>query len=150
MKLKTKAIIVGAAGIATVAGVAFVVRAVKRRARKVLDRKLRKSLMEIVKMRGEDFVPGGNLGQSLFRRYIDKLDNKHLVALCALVQVGYFIKVSEIDPRHPSKEQIAQAVNKFMVEERLAPLGREDLLTALDTSDARDALVNAFGVLANA
>lgn len=149
MRLKTKVIIATAVGAAAL-GAAVTVTLVKRRARRVLNRKLRRTLSDIVKMRGEDFIPGGKLGKSLFRRYIDNLDNKQLVALCALVQVGYFVKVSGIDPMHATKEQVKQAVAKYMVEERLAPLGREELLLALDTSDAHDALTRAFGVLAKA
>ena len=151
MKLKTKAIIVGAVGIGVVvvAGTAAAIRAIKRRSRSVLDRKIRTALADIVRMHSKDFVSADGEEKSLFMHYIDKLDNKQLVALCALVQVGYFIKVSGIDPLHASKEEVEKAARKFLVEERLAPITRTELLSSLDSTDTHDALSTAYGVLSN-
>lgn len=150
MKLKTKVMIAGTTGLVIASGVIIAVRIVKRRVRRVINRKLRRALEEIAKMGNEDFMPGGMLGQSLFRRYIEKLDNRQLITLCALVQVGHHLKMEGVDPLHPSKSQIQKAVEKFHIEERLAPLTRTDLLDALDSIDVREALVCAFNVLADA
>ena len=150
MKLKTKVILVGAAGVAVIAGTRYIVKVIKRRTKRVLDRKMRNALRDIVQMHANDFVSDQELGRSLFMRYVDKLDTPQLIKLCALVQVGYFIKVSQINPLSASKEEVRRAVDKFLVEERLAPTDREGLLEALDTSDAQDALVAAFYVVGNA
>lgn len=150
MKLKTKVILVGAAGVAVIAGARYIVKVVKRHTKRVLDRKMRNALRDIVQMHANDFVSDEGLGRSLFMRYVDKLDTSQLIKLCALVQVGYFIKVSQINPLSASKEEVRRAVDKFLVEERLAPTDREGLLEALDTSDAQDALVAAFYVVGNA
>lgn len=150
MKLKTKVILVGAAGVAVIAGTGFIIKAIKRRTKRVLDRKMRKALRDIVQMHADDFASGEGLGKSLFMHYVDKLETPQLIKLCALVQVGYFIKVSQINPLNASKDEVKRAIDKFLVEERLTPTDREGLLEALDTSDAQDALVAAFYVLGNA
>ena len=149
MSSKIKYILVGSvvAGAAIGAGAAAVVRYVRGRAKRVLKRKTRRVMTDVLKMRAEDFMPGGVLGRSVFRSRIEKLDYEQLVALFALVEVGYFIKVSGIDPLHPNKKQIKAAAEKYLLEERLAPATRERLLDELDTSDAYDALNAAFKVL---
>ena len=150
MKLKTKAIIIGTAGALVVTGAIAIAQAVKRHAKRVLNRKIRKVLDEIVVMRAEDFIPGGDKNKSLFIEFASHLDNTQLAILCTLVQVGYFIKVSNIDPLHPSKADIQQAISKFRIEERLVPSTRPGLLSALDSTDTREALITAFRVLKNA
>lgn len=149
MKLKTKVLIAGTVGAVAVVGVGTVavVKAVKRRARRVLNRKLRRHLEDIIHMRAEDFIPGGTAGKSMFILFAEKLDNKQLAALCALVQVGYFIKVSKIDPTRATIADIKQTANKYRIEERLAPSTREGMLEALNSSDIRDALIAAYSVL---
>lgn len=149
MKLKTKVIIAGSVfvGVACVAGVVTVVRRVRSRAKRVLNKGMRSLTMDILRMRAEDFVPGGEEGASAFRQLIERLDDRQLVSLAALVQVGYFIKVSGIDPLHPSKDEVVRAVRKFFVEERAALASRNELLQALDSTDVPDALSAAFNVL---
>ena len=151
MKLKTKAIIVGAVGIgvAVVIGATAAIKAIKKHSKRVLDRKVKTTLADIVRMHSNDFIAAEGESESLFMHYIDKLDNKQLIALCALVQVGYFIKVSGIDPLHASKEDIEKAARKFLIEERLAPITRNELLSSLNSTDTHDALSAAYGVLAN-
>ena len=148
-QLRTRVVIIGAAaaGIAIGVGASAVVRAVRNRKRHVINRRTRRVMADVLQMRGEDFVPGGELGMSVFRRRIDKLDDKQLAAMFALVEVGYFIKASGIDPLHPSKAQAKAAVDKYLLEELQAPKTREGLLAELDTSDAFDALTAAFKVL---
>ncbi|MBR3157692.1 MAG: hypothetical protein IKF14_01190 [Atopobiaceae bacterium] len=150
MRIRTRYVAIGAAavGIAVGVGVSAVVRAVRRRRKRVLNRAMRRVMTDILQMRGEDFVPGGEVGKSVFRNRIDQLDDKQLAALFALVEVGYFIKASGIDPLHPSKEQVKDAIEKFALEERRAPETRDGLLAELDTSDAFAALTAAFRVLA--
>lgn len=150
MKLKTKVLVAGAAGLVVVAGVVVVVKAVRRRTKRVLNSKIRRVLADVVQMDAEDFASADGVAQSLFMRRIEKLDTKQLMLLSALVQVGYFIKVSNIDPLHASKEEVEQAVNKFLIEERLTPLTRGDLLQSLDSTDSHAALKAAFGVLEKA
>lgn len=149
MRLKTKCIIAGSVtvGVLAAAGTVALVRFVRRQAKRVLKRKTRRVMSDILKMRGEDFVPGGELGMSLFRQRIDKLEYDQLVALFALVQVGYFIKASGINPMHPSKSQVEEAAKKYIMKEHSAPNTRAGLLEELDTSDAYDALSAAFSVL---
>ena len=151
MSLKKSIIVGGAVGVAVVvAGTVVIVKAVKHRVRRVLDRKMHAIMADVLTMKVEDFIPLSDGSASVFRRYIDGLDNKRLAALCALVQVGYHIKVSGISPVRPSRQQVLRAVEKFFLEERLAPKTRVELLDKLDTSDAYDALVAAFGVLSKA
>lgn len=149
MKIRTRVVVAGVvvAGIAIGAGVSAVVKAVRNRKRRIISRRTRKIMADVLKMRGEDFVPGGELGMSVFRKRIDKLDDKQLAVMFALVEVGYFIKASGINPLHPSKAQIKAAADKYLLEEMQAPKTREGLLNALDTSDSYDALNAAFKVL---
>lgn len=149
MKLKTKVLIAGTVGAIAIVSVGTVcaIKAIKRRAKRVIDRKLRKHLEEIIHMRAEDFIPGGDKGKSAFIVFAEKLDNKHLAALCALVQVGYFIKMSKINPARATIADIKQAANKYRIEERLAPSTRESMLDALNSSDIQDALILAYDVL---
>lgn len=148
MRLRTKIVVIGATTAAVVAGVA-VARVVRRRRKRVLDRKMRKVMADLIELRGEDFV-AGEVGKSLFRTHIDKLSTPQLAVLCALVEVGYFIKVSGIDPLHPDRNQITQAVRKYLSEYDAVPVVRDELLSQLDSSDSRDALISAFRVLADA
>ncbi len=150
MRIRTRYVAIGAAtfGLAVGIGVSAVLRAVRKRRRQVLNRKMRRVMADILQMRGEDFVSGGELGKSVFRHRIDQLDDKQLAALFALVEVGYFIKASGIDPLHPSKEQVKDAIEKFALEKCRAPQTRDGLLAELDTSDSFAALTEAFGVLA--
>ena len=149
MRTTTKYAIVGGvvAGVAVTAGAVALVRIIRKRTKRLIKRKTRRVMTDVLQMRGEDFVPGGKVGKSVFRTHIDKLDDKQLVALFALVEVGYFIRASGINPLNPSKAQIKDAAQKYLLEERQAPQTREGLLSRLDTSDAFDALTAAYKVL---
>lgn len=133
------------------AGVGIAIRAYKRRRRRVIPMDVRKHMVELMKLQGEDFLPqrapGGGLGKSVFMRYIERLDDRRLMELFAIVEVGYFLKASGINPLHPTKEQVRQAGEKFHVELAGAPRDRAVLLGQLDTTDAHDALVAAFQTL---
>ncbi len=149
MRIKRSYLVIGGivTGVVLTVGVSVaVVRAVRKHTKRILKRKTRRAMADILQMRGEDFVPGGELGKSLYRSHIEKLDDRQLTALFALVEVGYFIKASGINPLHPSKEQIKAAAEKYLFEERRAPATRDGLLNELDTSDAYDALNSAYKV----
>ena len=150
MRLKTKLIIAGVAAAGIGAGTVAVVCAVKRRAKRILNHDVRTALNKSVRMKVEDYIPGGAVGKSLFRRYLESLSNGQLIALCALMQVGHFVKVSGINSFHPTKAQIARAAGKYMLERHLAPTARGEMLNALDTTDAFDALRAAYRVLSKA
>ena len=147
--MKKKGVIVGGVvtGVAVAVAVTVLVRFLKKRAKSVIKRKTRRMMIDVLKMRGEDFIPGGKLGMSVFRNRIDKLEYDQLVALYAIVEVGYFIKASIINPQHPSKAQVEEAAKKYLAKERTAPSTRAALLEKLDTSDAHDAIAAAFNVL---
>ena len=149
MRIRTRYLLVGAAaaGVAVSLGTMAIVRAVVEHRKRVLNRKMRRIMTEVLALRGEDFIPGGDLGMSVFRNRIERLNDKQLAALFAIVQVGYFIKASGIDPFRPTKEQIKSAVEKYLFEERFAPDTRGELLGELDTSDSYAALSSAFKVL---
>ena len=146
------------AGVAVAAGVAVgvhaIVRAVRRYRNRVLPKDVRKLMIELMELEGEDFAPskapGGGLGKSLFIRKIEKCDDRQLMAIFAIVEVGYFLKASGIDPARISKEQLKQITQKFAVEQEGAPKDRASLLGVLDTTDAHDALKAAFMVLGSA
>lgn len=135
---------------ATVAGVA-IYRAVQRRRKRILPRDVRKLMLELMEMQGEDFLPqklpGGGIGKSLFIKRIERVDDRKLMAIFALMEVGYFLKASGIDVRNLTKDDIKRAVQKFKVELKGAPTDRAALLGELDTSDAYDALKAAFAAL---
>lgn len=150
MKFTTKLMLIGAAGVGVVAGTVVTAIALRRRAKRVLDRKLRKALNEIVQMRAEDFVPGGFWGVSAFMRRVDQLNNKQLAALCALVEVGHFIKLANIDPFNATEADIQQAASKFSIEQRVAPRTRGELLSKLNADDVHEALKAAYNVLQDA
>lgn len=153
MVIKNKYVVVGAimAGAAAAVGVRAIVRAVRRRKEQVIPSNVRKLMVELMKLQGEDYLPqkapGGGLGKSIFFKRIEKLDDKQLMALFAVVEVGYFLKASGIDPLHPTKEQLKQSAAKYSAELRGAPTDRAALLGELDTTDAHDALAAAFNVL---
>ena len=152
MAIKKRVIVVGAiACVSASAATIALVRAIRRRRRRILKPEVRKLMCELVKLQGEDFIPqtlpGGGLGKSIFFKRIERLDDKQLMALFAVVEVGYFLKASGIDPLHPTKEQVQQALNKFSVELSGAPKDRAALLGQLDTTDVHDALSAAFHVL---
>lgn len=150
MRIRTKVVVIGVAGVVVVAGVAVAVRQVVRRSKRAIKGKVRRVLEDVMTMSPEDFSSPDGLGQSLFMHRVEQLDTKHLVALNALMQVGHFIKVSGINPMHTSKEEVSRALNKYIVEQSLAPLVREELVESLDTSDAYDALHAAYHVLKDA
>ena len=150
MRLKTKLIVAGVVVAGVSAGVAVMTYMVKRRAKRILEQEVRTALNKAVSMKVEDYIPGGAMGKSLFRRYLESLSNGQLVALCALMQVGHFVKVSGINSFHPTKEQIAKAAGKYLLERHLAPKVRDEMLNALDTTDAFDALRAASRVLSRA
>jgi hypothetical protein len=147
MKLKTTIILTGVAVVSVGVGGAVATIYAKRRAKRILEREVLKALEKVVRMRAEDYMPSGALGQSVFRRFLDGLSDRQLIAFCALMEVGHFAKVSGINTFHPTKEQIAAAAGKYMLEKHLAPRGRADLLSKLDTSDAFDALGAAYRML---
>lgn len=151
MRIRMRYVAVGAAAAGVVATISVhaIIRAIRKHHKRVLNRKMRRIMTDVLAMRGEDFIPGGELGMSLFRSRIDRLDDKQLAALFALVQVGFFVKASGIDPLHPTKEQIKSAVEKYLFEERFAPDSRNKLLGELDTSDSYAALSTAFHILAS-
>lgn len=139
---------------AVAVGALAVRRELKRRRNRVISREVRKLMLELIELQGSDFVPqkapGGGLGKSVFFRRIEKLDDRQLMAVFAIVEVGYFLKASGIDPLHPTKDQLKQAAQKFGIEFASAPKDRAALLGQLDTTDAHDALAAAFRVLGKA
>lgn len=153
MAIRKRLIVAGAiACISASAGAIALARAIRRRRKRVLKPEIRKLMLELVKLQGDDFVPqrlpGGGLGKSIFFKRIERLDDKQLMVLFAIVEVGYFLKASGIDPLHPTQGQIEQAAHKFTVELAGAPKDRSALLGVLDTTDAHDALKASFTVLA--
>ena len=156
MKLLKKGFIV--AGVVTlgVAAVgAFIVKKKiekrRKKSRRIIPDDVREMMSELMKLEVEDYVPtklaSGGLGKSLFIRTIEKGTDKQLMALFAIVQVGYFMKASSINPNTVTEEQTKQVATKFMSELAAAPTDRAVLLGELDTTDSYDALKAACGVL---
>ena len=135
---------------ATVATVA-IVRAVKRRHKRILPRGVRKLMIELMSLQGEDFLPqklpGGTIGKSLFIKRIEREDDRKLMVIFALMEVGYYLKASGIDPASLAKDDLKRVARKFKVELSGAPKDRAALIGELDTSDAYDALKAAYAVL---
>jgi hypothetical protein len=99
---------------ATVAGVA-IVRAVKRRRNRILPRGVRKLMIELMDLQGEDFLPqrlpGGGIGKSLFIKRVERVDDRKLMAIFALMEVGYFLKASGIDATSLTKDDLKRVAN---------------------------------------
>lgn len=146
------------AGVAAILiGVAVVVHVAKKRKKRrrsrVLPKGVRKTMTQIVQSRGEDLVTMSDRSEALLMNRIDKLDDKRLLALVALVQVGHFVKKTGIDPLHPNSEDIKRAAKEYVAAELAAPKSRFDLVGKLkeaDPAEVRDALGAGYGVLSHA
>lgn len=129
-------------------------RAVRRRRNRILPRDVRKLMLELVELQGEDFIPqklpGGGIGKSVFMKRIERVDDKQLMAIFALVEVGYFLKASGLDVKSLTKDDLKRVAKKFKIELSGAPKDRAALLGDLDTTDAYDALKAAFAALGKA
>lgn len=158
IKIKKSYIVAGvvAAG-AAVVGAYFVKKKIeekRRKKRQIIPDDVRTLMFDLMKLEVEDYAPktlqSGGLGKSQFIRTIEKMSDRQLMALFSIVQVGYFLKASGIDPFHASQEQIKQAARKFDSELASAPTNRAVLLGELDTTDVFDALKAAYSVLSRA
>jgi uncharacterized protein YneF (UPF0154 family) len=136
-------------------GAYFVKKKIKKRRKKsrhIIPDDVREMMSELMKLEVEDYVPtklaSGGLGKSLFIRTIEKGTDKQLMALFAIVQVGYFMKASGINPQAITEDQSNQVVSKFSSELAGAPTNRAALLGELDTTDSFDALKAAYKGLA--
>ena len=149
--VKKSYVVAGAVVVSTTVAAVAIVRVVRRRRNRILPQGVRKLMIELMEMQGEDFLPqklpGGGIGKSLFIKRIERVDDRKLMAIFALVEVGYFLKASGIDVRNLSKDDLRRVSQKFKVELRGAPRDRAALIGELDTSDAYDALRAAFAAL---
>ena len=78
----------------------------------VVPAQTREQVEELLRLRGEDFVPEG-IGTSLYQRRLGKMSDKELLALFALTQVGAYAREHGVDPLHPSDEAKAEAARLF-------------------------------------
>ena len=120
----------------------------RRKSRRILPDDVREMMSELIKLEVEDYVPtklaSGGLGKSLFIRTIEKGTDKQLMALFAIVQVGYFMKASGINPQSVTGDQANQVAAKFASELAGAPTNRAALLGELDSTDSYDAIKAAY------
>lgn len=101
-------------------------------------------------MRGQDFIVDGSLGSSLFERRLKRLDDKQLIMLFALVQLGQLARRKGIDPLHPSAEQVISALETLAEARRKAPFTRGEVMEELRSqapSSLKEALSVALGLL---
>ena len=124
MKLRTKVVAIAVTSAAVAAVGAFVVvhtlrKRTKERvalARKPSShpspREAREQVRELLRLRGEDFIPDG-LGTSLYQRRLNTMNDRQLLILLALTQVGVYIREQGVDPLHPSEEAKAEAKELF-------------------------------------
>jgi hypothetical protein len=149
--VKKNYVVAGAVVVSATVATVAIVRAVKRRRNRILPRGVRKLMIELMGLQGEDFLPqrlpGGGIGKSLFIKRIERVDDRKLMAIFALMEVGYFLKASGIDPTSLTKDDLRRVASKFRVELAGAPKDRAALIGELDTSDAYDALRAAYAVL---
>jgi hypothetical protein len=90
MSIRKRYIVAGAiACVSASAGAIALARAIKRRRNRVLKPEIRKLMLELVRLQGEDFIPkrlpGGGLGKSVFFKRIERVDDRQLMALFAIV-----------------------------------------------------------------
>ena len=120
----------------------------RKKSRRILPDDVREMMSELIKLEVEDYVPtklaSGGLGKSLFIRTIEKGTDKQLMALFAIVQVGYFMKASGINPQSVTEDQANQVASKFASELAGAPTNRAALLGELDSTDSYDAIKAAY------
>ena len=149
--VKKNYVVAGAVVVSATVATVAIVRAVKRRRNRILPRGVRKLMIELMGLQGEDFLPqrlpGGGIGKSLFIKRVERVDDRKLMAIFALMEVGYFLKASGIDATSLTKDDLGRVAHKFKVELAGAPKDRAALMGELDTSDAYDALKAAYAVL---
>jgi uncharacterized protein YneF (UPF0154 family) len=120
----------------------------RKKNRRIIPDDVRDMMGELMKLEVKDYVPtklaSGGLGKSLFIRTIEKGTDKQLMALFAIVQVGYFMKASSINPSSITDDQSRQVASKFSSELAAAPSDRATLLGELDSTDTFDALKAAY------
>lgn len=135
MRLKTKLIIAGVSvAAAAITGAVVVVRK-KRQSKKnqkkkhqkkkqkssLLTEEVRVSVEELLRLKGEDFVPDG-LGTSLYQRKLGTLTDRQLMGVYALVKTGEVLRQRGVDLRSMSKADVDEVVSGL----RMALDNKED------------------------
>lgn len=69
----------------------------RRRAQGFLPRRVREAIREMLSMTAADFLPGG-VGMSLYQRRLNKMSDRSLLVLYAVVKAGSFLRKRGADP----------------------------------------------------
>lgn len=131
MRLRTK-LIVAAVPLAAVTVVGTIV-AIKRHRRRKRGRRIpdfaREAIEDMLKVRSEDFI-SSELGNSLFQKKLEKLTDRQLIVLLALVELGVVVRRRGIDPNRPTAVELDATRHEF---ERLLNMSpdRKSLLARL-------------------
>ncbi|MDO4538366.1 MAG: hypothetical protein Q4B54_09420 [Coriobacteriales bacterium] len=155
---RIKRLAIGAAAITvvSVAGTVIVIKSIRKwrqRKKTVLANNVRAAMTDLLKLRSEDFLARDGVGQSLFMQHVNSLDDKKLIALFALVQVGHFVRTEHIDVLHPNAAQIAEAARHYLQYELNAPTGREEIVHRLQEEgpgNLKDALSAGLSIVSQA
>ncbi|MBO7675214.1 MAG: hypothetical protein J6S63_09420 [Atopobiaceae bacterium] len=133
MRFRTKVALAAApVAAAVVVGtvVAVRVRMRKKRMRQFLPEGLREAMEELLRLKGDDFVPDG-LGTSLYHRKLARMSDRQLLGAYALVKAGEVLRRKGVIERKPTRAELKAAADEFQAtisKER----SREELIRSLE------------------
>ena len=152
---RNKYLLIGApivAGVAMGAVAVILVRRHRRHKRgRFMPEDVRGAMEDMLKVQASEFTIG-ELGQSLFQRKLEKMTDKQLITLFALVEVGRLVRSRGIDVRRPSAVEIDAAKREFDRSSKL-DISRESLISRLgelNHTSFINALRSAFAILQRA
>jgi hypothetical protein len=155
MRLKTKILMVAIPTVSAMAVGAILVARHKRKKRRhahdFLPKEARDALVELLDLKGEDFVPDG-LGTSIYQRKLETMSDRQLIGAHLAIKVAEILRERGLDLANLSRDDVIHEVREL----RKSAKGKDtrqdliDRLGSLGSDVARGMLKDGLTVAAAA
>lgn len=102
----------------------------RRRARGFLPKRARNALRELLGLAAADFVPDG-LGKTLYQRKLDRMNDRQLLILFAVVKAGSILRARGVTSQELSPSVRSEALDAYR--------------SAMETGAEREAMLSKLG-----
>ena len=141
---------VAVCGLVIVVAAAVVINAVKnRRKKRIIPRKVRRDIIEVLEAAGAEVNHTGKVGESVMRHKLENMSDKQLISIYAAMKVAKKAKGAGFDPVGATVDQIAHLSSRFDKATN-EPETRENILEklfSLDLGELRPLLSLALALI---